>query len=97
MWKRAHLYIFRARVRPHPRPLPLPSIFPSSRRPLPDMLFGFFACSSSASCAMRQATRASHDVHQRGIDRAYATQDGEEGRGAGAGAGAEEGEQHMCH
>ncbi|KAJ7741237.1 hypothetical protein B0H14DRAFT_3897891 [Mycena olivaceomarginata] len=48
--------------RPHPRPLPLPSILPSSRCPLPDMLFGFFACSSSAPCAMRQATRTSHDA-----------------------------------
>jgi hypothetical protein len=55
--------------RPHPLPLPLPSFFPPSRRPLLDMLFGFFASGPSAPCAMRQATRTSHDARQRGIAR----------------------------
>jgi hypothetical protein len=94
MWKRAHLYIFGERV--HPCLFLAGTLARCPSRPSFHRLAARYRTCSSASlhaARARQATRTSHDARQRGIDRAYAAQDREEGRGAGG----EEGERHMCH
>ncbi|KAJ7834124.1 hypothetical protein B0H14DRAFT_3462237 [Mycena olivaceomarginata] len=72
--------------RPHPFPLPLPSFFPPSRRPLPDMLFGFFASRPSAQgdpdLARRSPTRNLPRVCGAGWRRGKRS-----GSGSGSGSG----------